>query len=86
MEFFLTSLTVTLGVLFVIYIRNKVKRNDLELIEKEISQDFNSEFETDFDGSLTEKGMRDLVNWWSPILLSMKLEYSRKLRILNEFK
>ena len=41
MEFFLTSLTVTLGLLFVIYIRNKVKRNDLELIEKEISQDFN---------------------------------------------
>ena len=44
-----------MGVLFVIYIRNKVKRNDLELIEKEISQDFNSEFETDFDGSLDGK-------------------------------
>ena len=85
MEFFLTSLTVTLGVLFVIYIRNKVKRNDLELIEKEISQDFNSEFEIDFDGSLTEKGMRDLLIGGLTILILMKLEYSRKLRILNKF-
>ena len=38
MEFFLTSLTVTFGVLFVIYIRNKVKRNDLELIEKRLAK------------------------------------------------
>ena len=83
MEFFLTSLTVTLGVLFVIYIRNKVKRNDLELIEKEISHDFNSEFESDFDGSLTEKGMRDLVNWWSH---NSTLNETRILKEIEDFK
>ena len=72
-----------MGVLFVIYIRNKVKRNDLELIEKEISQDFNSEFETDFDGSLTEKGMRDLVNWWSH---NSTLNETRILKEIEDFK
>ena len=83
MEFFLTSLTVTLGLLFVIYIRNKVKRNDLELIEKEISQDFNSEFETDFDGSLTENGMRDLINWWAS---NSTLNETRILKEIEDFK
>ena len=83
MEFFLISLTVTLGVLFVIYIRNNVKRNDLELIEKEISQDFNSEFETDFDGSLTENGMRDLINWWAS---SSTLNETRILKEIEDFK
>ena len=55
----------------------------MELIEKEISQDFNSEFETDFDGSLTEKGMRDLVNWWSH---NSTLNQTRILKEIEDFK
>ena len=83
MEFFLTSLIVAMGILLVFFIRSKVKRDDITLIEKEISQDFSHGFETDLDGSLTEQGMEDLVNWWSD---NDNLNEARILKEIGDFK
>lgn len=63
MDLLLVFLVVLAVILFVIKRRQKVQESDLNRIDAEIEKDFKSEFETDSQGSLTEKGMLDLVNW-----------------------
>ncbi len=63
MDTFLFILLFFFSIFFVLFKKKKSKKLDQIILENEVDKDFKTEFETDTQGNLTEKGMEELITW-----------------------
>lgn len=81
---------VTIFVLFIFYFvfkwMKKVKNSHVLAINKEVEEDFETVFERDDSGNLTNQGMIELVEWYEEDLTNRRISQSREILGFEELK
>ena len=64
----------------------KVKNSHVLAINKEVEEDFETVFERDDSGNLTNQGMIELVEWYEEDLTNRRISQSREILGFEELK
>lgn len=84
MDLFLTILMIAGSVFVVAKVFLRERKRDAETLEEELEQDFVEEFEIDEDGTPSERGMEELVEWMEDDLRWRRLQESEEIESAEE--
>ncbi len=84
MDVLLTLLMVVASVYLTFKVFMRERKRDAESLESELEQDFIEEFDLDEDGSPSEQGMKELVEWMEDDLRHRRLQESEEIESAEE--
>lgn len=84
MDLFFVLVVLVLTTYFVFKRIKKIKDLDTLSISQEVEIDFETSFEQDTSGNLTNQGMDELVEWYEDDLRSRRVSQSTEIEDLEE--
>lgn len=86
MDLVLIFIIFSLAIFIAVRTNRKSKEEDIISIEKEVINDFKTDFEVSSAGKLSPQGMAELVDWYEGDLRERKLEQSKEVESFDELK
>ncbi len=84
MDLFFVIVVLTITAYFVFRRFHNIKKLDSSSINEEVEKDFETAFERDADGNLTNHGMIELVEWYEDDLTNRGVLQSRQMQDLED--